>query len=186
MRVEFLAGIRALEYVQKQEGAISEISASLGADRHKITESVAKSQDDAESARRRLKHLMRRTREHVAGMAVKEAEQAGDVLFYSVTDDEMDADYHIAVGESAAKLEPRIVYCALVTAAGKSVKIAVCCGKDARKIIGAGTIVKEMSKILGGSGGGSDAFAQGGGKDSSKSAEAIKLAYKLASGKDST
>ena len=36
-------------------------------------------------------------------MAVKEAEQAGDVLFYSVTDDEMDADYHIAVGESAAK-----------------------------------------------------------------------------------
>ena len=26
----------------------------------------------------------------------------------------MDADYHIAVGESAAKLEPRIVYCALV------------------------------------------------------------------------
>ena len=146
VRVEFLAGIRALEYVQKQEGAISEISASLGADRHKITESVAKSQDDAESARRRLKHLMRRTREHVAGMAVKEAEQAGDVLFYSVTDDEMDADYHIAVGESAAKLEPRIVYCALVTAAGKSVKIAVCCGKDARKIIGAGTIVKEMSK----------------------------------------
>ena len=129
---------------------------------------------------------MRRTREHVAGMAVKEAKQAGDVLFYSVTDDEMDADYHIAVGESAAKLEPRIVYCALVTAAGKSVKIAVCCGKDARKIIGAGTIVKEMSKILGGSGGGSDAFAQGGGKDSSKAAEAIKLAYKLASGKDST
>ena len=80
-------------------------------------------------------------------MAVKEAEQAGDVLFYSVTDDEMDADYHIAVGESAAKLEPRIVYCALVTAAGKSVKIAVCCGKDARKIIGRNHC-KSMSKIL--------------------------------------
>ncbi len=185
VRLEFLAGSRAVEYVQKQDSAISEISTSLGADKNKIVESVAKSQDDAESSRRRLKHLMRRTREYVANSAIKEAERAGSVLFYSVTDGEMDTDYHITVGEAAAKLEPKMVYCALVTAASQSVKIAVYCGKEARKIVGAGAIVKEMSKILGGSGGGSDAFAQGGGKDSSKSAEAISAARKLASGKNS-
>ena len=184
VRLEFLAGSRAVEYVQKQDLVISEISTSLGADKHKIAESVVKSQDDAESSRRKLKHLMRRTREHVANVAIKEAERAGNVLFYSVTDNEMDVDYHITVGEAAAKLEPKMVYCALVTAAGQSVKIAVYCGKEARKIVGAGAIVKEMSKILGGSGGGSDAFAQGGGKDSSKSANAISAARKLASGND--
>ncbi|MDI1496207.1 MAG: Alanyl-tRNA synthetase [Cenarchaeum symbiont of Oopsacas minuta] len=182
VRLEFVAGSRALEYMQKQNDAISNIAHVLGADRHKVTESVTKSQEDAEYTRRRLKHLMRRTKEYVTNAAIQNAERIDTTLFYGMIDDEMDAEYHIMIGQSAVELEPNMVYCALIVTADQSVKIVVYCGKKAQKTIKAGVIVKEMSKILGGFGGGSDTFAQGGSKNASRSSDAIDLARKLVFG----
>ena len=48
-----------------------------------------------------------------------------------------------------------------------------------KKGIRAGDIIKEVARLLGGSGGGRPDFASGGGKDSSKIEEALELVKKL-------
>ena len=45
--------------------------------------------------------------------------------------------------------------------------------------VSAGTIAKVIAEILGGSGGGDDKFAQGGGKDTSKKDKAIARAKSM-------
>ena len=56
---------------------------------------------------------------------------------------------------------------------GEKIRIIVYCGEKISKIKKAGDIVKDVSEILGGAGGGGPNFAQGGGKDKSKKDEAV-------------
>ena len=64
--------------------------------------------------------------------------------------------------------EPKLIYVGLANK-GKMVKVFVFVGKEAiSKGIRAGEIVKEASKIVGGSGGGDSRFGQGGGENVKK------------------
>jgi alanyl-tRNA synthetase len=66
------------------------------------------------------------------------------------------------------------VYVALVQDQER-IKVIVFVGEESRKTISASRIAKEISLKLGGSGGGgTDKFAQGGGKDKNKIDECLK------------
>ena len=58
------------------------------------------------------------------------------------------------------------------------IKIVAFSGIDAISTKKAGDLVREVSKVLGGSGGGRDTFGQGGGKDLSKIKDAISTIEK--------
>ena len=96
---------------------------------------------------------------------------------YSVSDD-YDDDFHIRLGESLCKIEQNLVYCGIFDE-GEKVRVIVYCGDQASKNKNAGEIVKSMSEILGGAGGGNPKFAQGGGNDKSKKEDAIKKAKSM-------
>ena len=68
-----------------------------------------------------------------------------------------------------------LVYCGLFQD-GEKIRVIVYAGEDISKQKSAGEIVKYISQILGGAGGGSPKFAQGGGMDKSKTEDAIKNA----------
>ena len=68
-----------------------------------------------------------------------------------------------------------LVYCGLFED-GEKIRVVVYAGENISKQKSAGDIVKNISQILGGAGGGSTKFAQGGGTDKSKIEDAIKNA----------
>jgi len=69
----------------------------------------------------------------------------------------------IAQGQKAVAADPRLVYLD-ISLKGNSTKVVCFVGKQAADLgVSADAIVKETARILGGSGGGTKVFAQGGG-----------------------
>jgi len=101
-----------------------------------------------------------------------------NACFCSSTSDQYDEYFHINFGEKLIKEEPRAAYCGLFDA-GPTVRAIIYTGDEAAKRKNAGEIAKAVSEILGGSGGGNSRFAQGGGKDKSKKADAISKAKSM-------
>lgn len=68
-----------------------------------------------------------------------------------------------------------MIYCALILK-NTGIRIVIFVGSEAVKIKKADDLAMDISKVLGGSGGGNDSFGQGGGKDVSKIKDALLAA----------
>lgn len=176
IRMEFVSGQAAIDFVQKQEGDIMSIIKSLGTNREKLLKSFEHAMTDSETAKKKLKQLIKRTSTTDAKEAINAAKVFGPVKFYHVIDEELDEEFHIAVGDEAIKQDPTLLYCAVIVK-GSGIRIIVFAGEKAN--FKAGDLIKEISSKLGGSGGGDARFAQGGGKDTSKLSEALAHAELL-------
>ena len=180
VRLEFVAGEAAINYMQQQESQLASIAQSLGSSKEKILESFSKAMDDAEAAKRKLRTMLRVVAEPMAkNVAEKSKKLASGVHLYSTYDEELDDDYHIAVGEKAIELDPALLYVALLSK-GQGIRVIVFAGAHARKKIKAGLIARQVSGALAGSGGGDDRFGQGGGKSKDRIKEALLLAEEAA------
>jgi alanyl-tRNA synthetase len=176
VRLEFVAGEAAVNFMQQQESQIAFIAQTLGSSREKVVESFTKAIEDGESAKRKLRTVIRAVAKEMATSAISRAKQtASGVKVYAIHDDELDEEYHIAVGEKAIELDPALVYVALLSK-DQAIRVIVFAGETARKGVKAGAIAKQVSATLGGSGGGNDRFGQGGGRSKEKIKEALNLA----------
>ncbi|HSA97945.1 MAG TPA: alanine--tRNA ligase-related protein, partial [Candidatus Nitrosotenuis sp.] len=177
VRLEFVSGEAAIRYVQKQESDISTIIKTLGSNKEKLLKSFEHTINDYEAAKKKLKHLIKRTSGSVAKQTAENAKTFGSLKFYSVVDEELDEEFHIAVGEEIITQNPSAIYCALIVRGG--IRIIVFTGEKASETLKAGDLVKEVSAKLGGSGGGDARFGQGGGKDVSRISDALQYAELL-------
>ena len=98
-------------------------------------------------------------------------------MFCSTVSDQYDEYFHINFGEKLIKKYPKASYCGILET-GPILRAIIYSGEDSKNK-NAGAIAKAVSEILGGSGGGNNRFAQGGGKDKSKKDEAIKKAKQM-------
>ncbi|MGI0037200.1 MAG: DHHA1 domain-containing protein, partial [Nitrososphaera sp.] len=148
----------------------------LGSSREKVVESFNKAIEDGEAAKRKLRTVIRAVAGEMSRSVSSSAKAvASGVRVYSTYDEELDEDYHIAIGEKAIELDPSLVYVALLSK-GEAIRVIVFAGEEARKKVKAGTVAKQVSATLGGSGGGNDRFGQGGGKSKDRIKEALQLA----------
>ena len=162
--------------MQQQESQIAFIAQTLGSSREKVVESFSKAIEDGEEAKRKLRTIIRAVAGEMAkGILSRAKLAASGVKAYSTHDEELDEEYHIAIGEKAIELEPNLVYVALLSKA-QAIRVIVFAGEVARKKVKAGAIAKQVSATLGGSGGGNDRFGQGGGRSKEKIREALSLA----------
>jgi len=175
VRIEFVCGESAVKYIQTQDKKISQIAKSLGSSKEKLLESFEHTMKDADSSKKKLKQLIKRVSASTAKNAIAEAKNLGKIKFYCTVDEELDEEFHIAVGEQAIKLDLSLIYCALILK-DDVIKIIAFSGPEAAKIKKAGDLVKDVSKVLGGFGGGNDSFGQGGGKDTLKLKDALLAA----------
>lgn len=172
VRLEFVSGESALKYTQTQDRKISHIVKSLGSSKEKMLESFEHVVKDSDDTKRKLRHLIKRVTDTSAREAISQAKSLGKVKLYSTVEEELDEEFHISVGEIATKLDKSLIYCVLIVK-NENIKIISFVGVDAATTKKAGDLVKEASKVLGGSGGGRDTFGQGGGKDLSKIKDAL-------------
>jgi len=175
VRMEFVSGETAIKYTQNQDRKISQIVKLLGSSKEKIMESFEHTMKDADSSKKKLKQLIKRVSEPTAKNVISQAKNLGKVKLYSTIDEDMDEEFHIAVGEQVIKMDSSMIYCALILKNG-GIRIVTFAGLEAAKTKKAGDLVRDVSKILGGSGGGNESFGQGGGKDVSKLKDALIVA----------
>jgi len=172
VRLEFVAGKAAQEYIQKHEAELEKTSAEQAAkeQRYKLRE------ERKEQAREKIPVLLEQISQTSEGKIDEILVSGGK--FYSTTAEQYDEYFHINFGEKLVKTNPRAIYCGIFEEKG-TVRAIIHAGEEASKAKKAGDIAKVVSQILGGSGGGNPRFAQGGGPDKSKKDDAINKAKSM-------
>jgi alanyl-tRNA synthetase len=179
VRLEFVAGEAALSYMQQLDSQLASIAQALGSSREKIIESFDKAMEEAESAKKKLRTIRRVVSLQIAKSISNQAKELDSgVHLYSTYDEELDEEYHIAIGEKAIELNSHLVYLALISK-GQGIRVIVFVGETARNKVKAGAIAKQISNKLGGSGGGDSRFGQGGGGSKEMIREALLLAEEV-------
>lgn len=180
VRLEFVAGEAALNYIQKQESHLIAIAQSLGSSKENVVESLGKKLHDIEITKKKLKSVLKKIAPYIAKSISYEAKQVSStgIKFYSIYDEELDDEYHIHIGEKSIEIDPYLIYIALISKY-EGLRVIVFVGEIAREKIKAGIIAKQLSIQLGGSGGGNHRFGQGGGRFKDKIHESLFSAEEL-------
>lgn len=166
VRLEFVSGPTAYEYVKNQE-AEKEKQKELAVQKEKIE----KQRDERkQKAREKIPELLEKISAGDSG--ILDGIEFKEKLCFT-SSDQYDEFFHINFGKKLINKEPKSAYCGIFEA-GPTIRVIVYCGEESGKK--AGDIAREIAGILSGSGGGDAKFAQGGGKDTYKKEEAINKA----------
>ncbi|MCW4045721.1 MAG: alanine--tRNA ligase [Candidatus Bathyarchaeota archaeon] len=181
-RLAYAVGLEALKAVQRQERLLWRVSDALNAPVEKLdktAEKMVKDLKDANVERRRLiKELAAKESAGFGAVAASEAAvEIGGVRLVRRDFGEM-IDVNRMV-ETASKVIERdeAAVAVFYGADGKTARVLVMAGKAAvAKGVNAGEVVRMVSPVIGGGGGGRVNFAQGGGTQPEKLQEAIARA----------
>ncbi len=182
VRIEFVSGDTALNYTKQHDVDLARESAELK-DKAKLKE---KRQEQKQELRERLPILVENITECKIGTnnvdeIVVDITEPGKPNFCSAMNDQYDEFFHISLGERLIEKDPLMVYCGIFED-GDRIRAIIYSGEQVGKDKKAGDIAKAVSEVLGGAGGGTQRFAQGGGKDKSKKNDAIEKAKTMVLG----
>jgi alanyl-tRNA synthetase len=181
-RLGYAVGLQALKRVQEQESLLWRVSETLSAPVEKLdktAEKLVKELKETNAEKRRLiKELA--AKESAAFEQAKTSEPAqeigGLVLVKRDFGDMVDVNRMVQTANAMIKRNERTVTL-FYGAEGKTARIVVNVGKDAvAKGVNANKIVRQVSAIIGGGGGGRPNFAQAGGTKPEKLQDAVKAA----------
>jgi len=170
-RIEAITGKATLEALSTARGRLTELAGIVKANApdeiaHKLVQNVTALRE----LRSKLDAAMSKESDGEARRILTGARDIGGVkvLTTIIEDENIDLDKLRQIEDTLRDWEPGIV-AVLAAIIGDKITILAACGKLAvEKGIKAGELIREVTKICGGSGGGKAEFAMGGGKDVSK------------------
>ena len=171
-RIEAKTGFHAYEVVKEMERTIKNVADSLKTDVNKVEEKAEKNAEDLRAALKEIEELKSKIAGFEAGNLFEQAEEINGVKVLVKGFENKESD---SLREIVDKAKDKLGSCIVVLGAnnGKAI-FTVGVTKDLTSKIKAGEIVKELAVIAGGNGGGRPDFAQAGGKDTTKVAEALE------------
>ena len=182
VRIEFVSGDTALDYAKQHDVDLARKSAELK-DKAKLKETR---HEQKQELREKLPILVENITACKIGTnnvdeIIVDITEPGKPNFCSAMNDQYDEFFHISLGEKLIEKDPWMVYCG-VFEDGDKIRAIIYSGEQVGKDKKAGDIAKTVSEVLGGAGGGTQRFAQGGGKDKSKKNDAIEKAKTMVLG----
>jgi alanyl-tRNA synthetase len=178
-RVEALTGMAALKRIQQQERILDETARAL---RVGHAELVEKAQQLAEQVRRLQKELEQAQSSDVVSLSHKLAEGAVTCGHARVVAARAEGIAPKALRDLADRVLERLGSAVVVLATERGGKVAFVAevSRDlAQQGLHAGNIVGQVARLTGGGGGGRADFAEAGGRDASKLAEALEAARRI-------
>ena len=174
VRIEFVSGDTALDYVKRHDADLIKKSSEL----KDKTELKEKRQEQKQELREKFPLLVENIIQSEIGSTIVDEiivdiTESGKPNFCCTDSDQYDEFFHIGLGEKLIEKDPWMVYCGIFED-GDKIRAIIYSGDQAANDKKAGDIAKIVSEILGGAGGGNQRFAQGGGKDKSKKNDAIE------------
>ncbi len=175
-RIEALAGRRAYWEVKKEEKSLQEIAKALKASDADIVGRVERLVAQLKESERELDRMKHKLQSSQAGDLIAEAKEIHGVMVLAKRVDGIDPRDLRDFGD---KLRDKLGSGVLALGSVKDGKVSliVMVSKDLTGRFHAGTIIKEMAPILGGTGGGKADLAQSGGKDPGKLDAALDALY---------
>ena len=182
VRIEFVSGDTALDYAKQHDVDLARESAEL--------KDKAKLKETRHEQKQELKEKLPILVENITACKIGTNNvdetivimtEPGKPNFCSAMSEQYDEFFHISLGEKLIEKDPWMVYCG-VFEDGDKIRAIIYSGEQVGKDKKAGDIAKTVSEVLGGAGGGTQRFAQGGGKDKSKKNDAIEKAKTMVLG----
>jgi len=169
VRIEFVSGPTAFQYVKDQE----EESKRQAADDIAKEKLEKQREENKEKSREQIPILLEKI---LAGQSgeLDEITIKNKICFTSSPN--YDDYFHQNFGKKLVAKDSTAAFCGIFEV-GPTIRVMIFAGEQSG--INAGDVAKEISLILGGSGGGDVKFAQGGGKDTSKKDAAIQKAKSM-------
>ncbi len=180
-RIEGATGKNALTYVRTLQQELRDIAEQVKGAPAQAAEKVTKLVEQRRELQREIDKLKQQLIRGGTGDLTSEARKVGDI---SVLGAQVDVSDSKALRELADqlrdKLAPAVVALGAATPEGKAVLVCTV-SKELTRTHKAGNLIKELAGIVGGGGGGRPDFAQAGGSDPSKLAQAMERLYTLVS-----
>ena len=173
VRIEFVSGPTAFQYVKDQKEELKKQTA----DNIAKQALEKKREENKEKARESIPHTLNMINETKGKLLINEIDARltkNGIRCFTAHPDHDDY-FHQNFGKKLVK-NHKAAYCGIFDA-GPTIRVIIFAGEESG--VNSGEIAKEISSILGGSGGGNAKFAQGGGKDTSKKDEAIAKAKSM-------
>jgi alanyl-tRNA synthetase len=181
-RLNFVAGEAAIEYMHRMDSELQELSQVLGTQRENLPRVAKGLLDELEASRAREKSMGEAMVEMASSGISSKAKAVGSAKLFVTKNPPLGEDQIIAQGQKAVSSEPSLIYVS-VFPSGRSARIVCFVGSAAlRAGFSAAEIVRKLAPVLGGSGGGSPSFAQGGGPQVDRVDEAAAMAERLEPG----
>ena len=172
-RIEATTGLLTLETLHRDIEAISAVSALFKANPADMLQKVEQQTAELKEARRQIQQYKDKESAGGADNLLKNAKEIGGLHVVTCSQGECDAAALRKMGDALRDKDGAVV--AVISAVnGEKITFQCVCGKDAvEKGIRAGDIIKHITAIAGGKGGGKPDSAMGGGNDVSKLKEAL-------------
>jgi alanyl-tRNA synthetase len=169
VRLEFVSGPTAFEYIKQQE------KDSEKQEKENIAKQALEKQreENKQKAREQIPILLEKI---LAAESVELDKISVNNKICFTASEQYDDYFHQNFGKKLVAKDAKAAFCGIFES-GPTVRIMVHAGEESG--VNSGEIAKEIASILGGSGGGDAKFAQGGGKDTSKKDEAIAKAKSM-------
>jgi len=166
-RIEALTGLRALQYCREQEQLLQEAAARFKTVPAELPKKLDQQAAELKELRRSLEQLRDQANARGADSVLEKAVKVGPVKVVAFKT-EGDPNALRKQGDSLRDKEPAVV--ALLAAVnGEKLSFLCVCGKEAVAAgVKAGDLIRQISAIAGGKGGGKPDSAMGGGTDVSK------------------
>jgi len=175
-RLNFVAGEAAVEYVHNMDSSLDQLSSILSTQRENLPRVAKSIVEELDATRSREKALGESLIRASTLEVTASAKLVGSAKLYVSKQPNFGEEQIIAQGEKSVASDPSLVYVS-VFATGKSARVVCFVGTGAQQHgISAVDIVKKLASVLGGSGGGTAAFAQGGGPLTERISDAASAA----------
>ncbi len=181
-RIEAATGLNSLAYLQKLEGSLGKLARTLKGSPDEVLEKVERLLESSHKQEKELAQAKKQAALGGGGGGIEgmlaQAKSVGDAKVLAVRIDELDAK---TGRELADQLRDRLGVSAVLvaSAAGGKAQLIVTVEKGLSARVKAGDLVRDVAKIVSGSGGGRADMAQAGGTDPSRLGDAMELFHTL-------
>ncbi|NCB53072.1 MAG: alanine--tRNA ligase, partial [Clostridia bacterium] len=176
-RIEAITGRAVLDQIEDMSGTLAKVSETLKTSQREVIKKAAGCMAELKELHQTVEKMQAKLRSGDMDRLLGDTKTVAGLKILTIIQQDISADELRKMGDFLRDRESAIVAVLAGIAEGK-ISILAVCGKDAvAKGVKAGDLIKTVTAVCGGSGGGKPDSAMGGGRDISKLDDAMAAAY---------